>query len=149
MQNLGRGVATIHIEFPEAVEGSFEVSLRRQSSRRASVRSGGQKPVPARTPSRYTRPGVKRETQFDELAAGIWYVSVDGFVRAPRSGSELANFQEEIEFVAEEEFEESDLDMEVRGAANLLCKYVLGRRCAVPNYYFQLKEFIETFSLVA
>ncbi|MEE8164068.1 MAG: hypothetical protein V3T64_00720, partial [Myxococcota bacterium] len=94
----GQGVATIRIEFPEIVEGDFEVSLRRQTSRRGGPRSGGKKNAPARTPSRYTRTGVNRETQFNGLASGTWYASVDGLVRAPRSGYKLTNIHEEIEF---------------------------------------------------
>jgi len=93
-----QGVATIYIEFPEIVDGDFEVSLRRQTSRRAGPRGGGKPNAPTRTPSRLARSGVHRETQFDELASGSWYASIDGLVLAPRSRCELTEIHEEIEF---------------------------------------------------
>jgi len=89
------GIATIHIDFPELVQGRFKVSLQRQ---RSGSRGAPRKNSSIRSSSPHTRTGVERETQFDSLAPGLWAARVEGTLKAPLSDSNLADVDEFVEF---------------------------------------------------
>jgi tetratricopeptide (TPR) repeat protein len=93
-----QGVATLRIEFPEIVAGMFKVSLQRRVSRKTPGRPVAKSGGPGRSHSLHTRSGVQRETQFDGLAPGHWVAYVDGTLSAPRSGTQLAQIRQEVEF---------------------------------------------------
>ena len=84
------GALSLRIGFPDAVEGEFDVFLHRKSPKRgrggASHRRG--RPI---------RRGVRRETQIDGIAPGLWFLSLEGVLQAPRSHAVLAEIDEEIE----------------------------------------------------
>ncbi len=84
------GDLTLQLEFPDAIEGEFEIALGRRSTKR------GRGHTPRRE-GRHVRAGVQRETQFDRVAAGAWFLSIDGELRAPRSKAVLAKIHEELE----------------------------------------------------
>jgi tRNA A-37 threonylcarbamoyl transferase component Bud32 len=84
------GDLTLRIEFPDAIEGEFDVQLHRRSVKRGRGASGRRDGRPARS-------GVRRETQLDRIAPGTWYLSIEGSLRAPRSHAVLAEVHEEIE----------------------------------------------------
>ncbi len=84
------GDLTLQLEFPDAIEGEFEVKLGRRSTKRGR----GQTP---RRHGRLLRAGVQRETQFDRVAPGVWFLSIEGELRAPRSHAVLAKIHEELE----------------------------------------------------
>ncbi len=84
------GQLTLRIEFPDAIEGEFEIQLRRHSVKRS--RSGA-----SRREGRPVRSGVQRETQLDGIAPGSWFLAIEGELRAPRSHAVLAKVREEIE----------------------------------------------------
>ena len=86
----GTGELTLHLFFPIEIEGEFEVQLFRKSQRRG--RTAGSRPS-----APHTRSSVRRETQIDRIAPGIWYLSIEGELRAPKSGAILGNISEEIE----------------------------------------------------
>ncbi len=88
------GGLTLRIEFPEAIEGGFEVQLHRRSAKRS--RSGA-----GRRDGQARRSGVQRETQIDRIAPGTWFLSIEGTLRAPRSHAVLAEVHEEIEVSVE------------------------------------------------
>lgn len=76
------GSLSLRIEFPEAIDGSFGVRLRR----RGGGRTRGQQ-----------RSGVRRETQFDGLAVGLYALELEGELRAPRSQAVLARVRDALE----------------------------------------------------
>ncbi|MAG30498.1 MAG: hypothetical protein CL908_06335 [Deltaproteobacteria bacterium] len=84
------GQLTLRVHFPDEIQGEFEVQLHQRSQRK--IRANGQ-----RSSSRHTRKGVQRETQFDRVTTGPWFVTIDGTLRARRSGAILAEVSEEIE----------------------------------------------------
>ncbi|MBK7948569.1 MAG: hypothetical protein IPK00_07445 [Deltaproteobacteria bacterium] len=88
------GSASLRLEFPAAIEGEFEIRLRRRTSRRA-------RSAPARRETRHLRKGVHRETQFDHVAPGAWFLAIDGELRSPRSRAVLAKIHEELEIQIE------------------------------------------------
>jgi len=83
----GTGELTLHLRFPEEIEGEFDVRLFR--------RSRGRGRAPLGSPS-HTRSGVHRETQFDRVTAGVWFLAIDGTLEAPESRAILAAISEEI-----------------------------------------------------
>jgi tRNA A-37 threonylcarbamoyl transferase component Bud32/predicted negative regulator of RcsB-dependent stress response len=84
------GELTVALRFPHENDGEFEVQLFRQSPRRG--RSGG-----SRSSASHTRSGVRRETQFDGILPGVWFLQIEGQLRAPKSGASLASICEEVE----------------------------------------------------
>ncbi len=96
-----RGGVTVEIDFPQRIEGDFVVALRRTSLRRSgargSARGGARRPTGPPPPAPHRRAGVRRETQLDGVAPGIWYARIEGRLSAPRSGAELARIEREQE----------------------------------------------------
>ncbi len=86
----GTGDLTLRLSFPDEVEASFEVSLSRRSGRRG--RSARLRSSPP-----HTRHCVCRETQFDRVTPGSWFLRVEGTLRAPLSRATLLPVDEEIE----------------------------------------------------
>ncbi|MFO0691490.1 MAG: protein kinase [Myxococcota bacterium] len=88
------GSLSLRLEFPDVIEGEFEVRLRRRTGKRGRSAAG-------RRETRHLRKGVHRETQFDRIAPGVWYLGLDGELRAPRSRAVLAKVHEELEVQVE------------------------------------------------
>ena len=86
----GSGELTLRIDFPEEIDGEFDVRLFRRSQHRG----GSNNP---RGSASHTRSSVHRETQFDRVASGVWFLVIDGTLHAPRSGAILTTISEEIE----------------------------------------------------
>ena len=84
------GELTLHLLFPNEIEGEFDVQLFRKSQRRG--RANGSRSSPS-----YTRSSVRRETQMDRLAPGVWFLTIEGELRAPKSGASLGTVSEEVE----------------------------------------------------
>ena len=82
----GRGELSLHLEFPDAIDGEFDIRLRPGKDTSFALRR--------RAPR--TRTGVRRETQFDRVPAGRWILVIDGMLRAKESGSTLARVEEEV-----------------------------------------------------
>jgi tetratricopeptide (TPR) repeat protein len=96
----GTGQLSLRLILPDQLEGEFEIRLHRRRRRRGrppGARSSSPSPSTRRGRGRRTRRGVRRETQFDGLAPGRWFVSIDGPLRAPRSQAELASIAEVLE----------------------------------------------------
>jgi tRNA A-37 threonylcarbamoyl transferase component Bud32 len=94
----GRGHLGLALVFPEAVRGEFEVMLFRRSRRRVG-------PPIQRGQAAFVRTGVRRETQFERVPEGEWWLVVEGTLEAPRSGAVLARVAEtlEVEIDADED----------------------------------------------
>jgi len=78
------GGLTLDLDFPDGVEGDFEVRLvrrRRSRNERRAIR----------------RTGVRRETQFDDVPPGEWRVEIEGRLCAARSRAELARVDERVD----------------------------------------------------
>ena len=78
------GDLTLHLLFPDGVDGDFEVRLVRRNRRRDD-----------RRPIR--RVGVRRETQFDGVPPGAWRVEIEGRLHAAQSRAELAWIEESVD----------------------------------------------------
>jgi tetratricopeptide (TPR) repeat protein len=92
------GQLALRLDFPESIEGEFEIALHRKSPKRGDARANGRPHQNARRPrGRMTRSGVHRETQFDRLGPGFWFVTIDGQLSARGSGATLATISEEID----------------------------------------------------
>ncbi len=97
------GKLTLHLNFPDTVEGQFDVTLHRKSSKmRKRGRGGAGLPnessaTNSRARTATTRSGVRRETQFDHVLPGKWFITLEGDLKAPISGARLASVTEEIE----------------------------------------------------
>ena len=105
----GTGELTLRLGFPDEIEGEFDVQLFRRSQRRGRVNQ-------ARGSASHTRRSVHRETQFDRIPPGIWFLAIDGTLHAPRSGAILATISDEIEVT------------------------ITARKCASINHAFQAVE---------
>jgi tRNA A-37 threonylcarbamoyl transferase component Bud32 len=86
----GSGELTLSLRFPDEIMGEFDVQLFRKSQRRRG-------PNGQRGSASCTRPSVRRETQFDRVPSGIWFLAIDGTLQAPKSRAVLASISEEIE----------------------------------------------------
>jgi tRNA A-37 threonylcarbamoyl transferase component Bud32/predicted negative regulator of RcsB-dependent stress response len=86
----GTGQLTLKLRFPNEVDGDFEVCLRRRS--RHKVRTPSVRAAPP-----HTRASVHRETQFDRVHPGAWFLSIEGTIRASKSHTILLRVDEEIE----------------------------------------------------
>ncbi len=86
----GTGELTLRLRFPEEIEGEFEVRLFRRSHRGGRASS-------QRSSASHTRSSVHRETQIDRVAPGVWFLKIDGSLRAPISHATLATISDEIE----------------------------------------------------
>jgi tetratricopeptide (TPR) repeat protein len=84
------GELTLRLAFPDEIEGEFDVQLFRRSPRRSRANN-------ARNSAPHTRSSVHRETQFDRVPAGIWFLAIDGSLHAPKSRAILDQISEEIE----------------------------------------------------
>ncbi len=93
----GAGQLALRLELSDRVDGDFEVALRRRSRRGARAARPLLRLGAGRPRASLRRAGVQRETQFDGLAPGRWFITVDGVLRAPRSRAELAAVAEEVE----------------------------------------------------
>ncbi|CAM9427634.1 unnamed protein product, partial [Discosporangium mesarthrocarpum] len=78
------GGLTLHLLFPEGVDGDFEVRLVKRRRRRDE-----RKPI--------RRTGVRRETQFDGVPPGEWRVEIEGRLHAAQSRAELARVAEQVD----------------------------------------------------
>ncbi|MFK7894194.1 MAG: protein kinase [Myxococcota bacterium] len=83
------GSLTLRLIFPDTVEGQFDVAMYRKAGK-ANGRGHSGKPAESRT-------GVRRETQFDRVMPGKWFITIGGRLEAPASGARLAWVDEEIE----------------------------------------------------
>ena len=83
------GRLTLRLDFPDEIDGDFEIQLHRRSQRKA--RANGQ-----RSTAPHTRKSVHRETQFDRVGPGVWFVSVEGELRARESGALLGEISDEL-----------------------------------------------------
>ena len=98
------GTLTLRLVFPDTVEGRFNVSIHRKRAK-TRKRSGpnhsnakaSSKRTNARTRATETRSGVRRETQFDHVLPGKWFVTLEGQLEAPISSARLAEINEEFE----------------------------------------------------
>ena len=86
----GTGELTLRLDFSDEIEGEFDVRLFRRSQRRGRANS-------QRGSASHTRSSVHRETQFDRVAPGAWFLVIDGTLRSPKSRATLAAISEEIE----------------------------------------------------
>ena len=86
----GTGELTLRLAFPSEIEGEFDVRLFRKSPLRA--RANNRRSTPS-----HTRSSVHRETQFDRVPAGAWFLMIEGTLHAPKSRAILAQISEEIE----------------------------------------------------
>ena len=99
----GWGDAVIAIEYPSELRGAFSVRLSRSKggSRRLPRTSSPSAALRAKrsasTSSRLQRHMVSRETQFQRLRAGRWWVSVDGYLQSPSGEEVIATHCEEQE----------------------------------------------------
>jgi tetratricopeptide (TPR) repeat protein len=84
------GELTLRLRFPDAIEGEFEVLLLRRSRQRGRSNE-------KRVSTPHARTGVHRETQFDRVMPGTWFVAIDGTLKAPKSHAILAKISDEIE----------------------------------------------------
>jgi tetratricopeptide (TPR) repeat protein len=90
----GWGDAVIAIEYPSELRGSFSVHLSRskQAASRLPRTSSPSAAMRAQrrssTSSRHHHYMVSRETQFRQVRAGRWWVTVDGYLQSP-SGAEM------------------------------------------------------------
>jgi tRNA A-37 threonylcarbamoyl transferase component Bud32 len=95
----------VALEYPAELRGSFGVRLARRRRRgRGGPRTGS--PSTALQASRKARPGhprerhlVARETDFRNIPAGRWYVTVDGYLQTPSEDGVVATHLEEKEVV--------------------------------------------------
>jgi len=92
----GHGELAVSLLFPDAIEGDFVVSIARRSRKPDRAQRSDAAPAGLARPDRYTRIGVRRETQFARLAPGCWFVTIQGPLRAPESEAILASVLEEI-----------------------------------------------------
>ena len=83
------GHLNLHLLFANEIEGEFEIQLFRKSQRQSRSKSSGGSAI-------HTRSSVQRETQFDRIAAGIWFLSIEGKLRAPESAATLASVSDEL-----------------------------------------------------
>jgi tRNA A-37 threonylcarbamoyl transferase component Bud32 len=86
----GTGELTLRLQFPDGVDGQFDIQLFRRSKARG-------RPEGARASASHTRSGVHRETQLDRLPTGVWFLEIEGTVHAPDSGVVLSTVSEELE----------------------------------------------------
>jgi len=90
----GWGDAVIAIEYPDELRGAFSVHLSRsqQAARRLPRTSSPSAALRAKrrasASSRNHHYMVSRETQFRQIRAGRWWVTVDGYLQSP-SGAEV------------------------------------------------------------
>ena len=96
----GTGELSVRLVFPEEISGEFEIRLHRKSARKGRA-TGDRGDTPRSRPTRHTRPGVRRETQFDRVGSGTWFLSIDGTLQALASKAKLAHVQEEIQIEIE------------------------------------------------
>lgn len=80
------GEFTLLLDFPDDVDGEFDVRLRRR---------GGA--LPGRARSAHRRSGVRRETQLDRILPGEWTLEIDGLLRARGAGATLARVEERVD----------------------------------------------------
>jgi tRNA A-37 threonylcarbamoyl transferase component Bud32 len=103
----GKGDLTISIEYPSELRGTFNVRVARsRAGAMTQNRRIGRIATPAAAQrakrnagsgSRTERTLVSRETQFNDLVTGSWFVTIDGFLQAADGDEVLATHQEERE----------------------------------------------------
>jgi tetratricopeptide (TPR) repeat protein len=86
----GQGRLIVSLRFPDEIEGEFELQLFPHRRRRGRNAGPG-------VSASHSRPGVRRETQFDRVPAGRWILAIEGTLRAPKSGTILGEISEELE----------------------------------------------------
>ena len=80
----GRGDLTVHLNYPEELDGSFRVRVTRRRGRRRAT-SAKADPGEDRAATRYDHPMVARETRFQRIQARTWWVRVEGLLQDPES----------------------------------------------------------------
>ncbi|MEM9174513.1 MAG: protein kinase, partial [Myxococcota bacterium] len=80
------GDLTLHLRFPDGVDGDFEVRLVKPGRRRDERKA-------------IRRTGVRRETQFDGVPPGEWRLEIEGRLFAAKSRAELATIEERRDVV--------------------------------------------------
>ncbi|MDH3214053.1 MAG: protein kinase [Myxococcales bacterium] len=99
----GRGDIAVSIEYPAEIRGTFSVRLStrkpkgRLSGRILNPAAAQRAKLRASSSSRTEHHMISRETQFREISAGRYYVTVDGFLQSAESGDVLATHCEDRE----------------------------------------------------
>jgi tetratricopeptide (TPR) repeat protein len=103
----GKGDLAVSIEYPSELRGTFSVRVAKSRAKaKAQNRKAGRITTPeeaqrakreAGSGSRTERTMVSRETQFHDLAARSWFVTVDGFLQAADGEEVLTTHVEEQE----------------------------------------------------
>lgn len=89
-QRRATGGLTLRLAFPDEIDGDFEVRLTRRSGKRS-------RSAVARSGPPHTRQHVRRETQFDRVTPGPWFLTIEGTLHAPLSRAMLLQVEDEIE----------------------------------------------------
>jgi len=100
----GRGDLALSLEYPAELRGTFSIRLSRRRGRRRGPRCASPAAAErvrrrARRASRTERHLVSREASFARLGAGLWIISVDGFLQAQGDESVLAAHFEQREIL--------------------------------------------------
>jgi tetratricopeptide (TPR) repeat protein len=95
----GRGDLAVHLAYPDELEGTFRVRVSRRRPRQRRPTRGAE-PVADlgldRAATRTDHPMVSRETRFQRLRAGHWWVRAEGVLQDPESDEVLeSRFAEE------------------------------------------------------
>jgi tRNA A-37 threonylcarbamoyl transferase component Bud32 len=95
----GRGDLSVHLAYPDELEGTFRVRISRRKPRARRPARGAETPADLgldRAATRTDHPMVSRETRFQRLRAGSWWVRVEGVLQDPESDEILeSRFAEE------------------------------------------------------
>ncbi len=95
----GRGDLSVHLAYPDELEGTFRVRVSRRMPRARRPARGGETAADLgldRAATRTDHPMVSRETRFQRLRAGSWWVRVEGVLQDPESDEILeSRFAEE------------------------------------------------------
>jgi len=92
----GRGDLVVHIEFPLELQGSFSVRLATtQGKWKRLPRSGRANAAKKGVATRLEHYDIGRETQFQGLRPGLYFVTVEGVLRDPDSGELVTDPYEE------------------------------------------------------
>jgi tRNA A-37 threonylcarbamoyl transferase component Bud32 len=95
----GRGDLAVHLAYPDELEGTFRVRVSRRRPRQRKPVRGAEPTADLgldRAATRTDHPMVSRETRFQRLRAGNWWVRVEGVLQDPDSEEVLeSRFAEE------------------------------------------------------
>jgi tRNA A-37 threonylcarbamoyl transferase component Bud32 len=103
----GKGDLAVSIEYPSELRGTFSVRIAKSRAKaKAQNHKAGRITAPeaaqrakreAGSGSRTERTMVSRETRFSDLAAGTWFITVDGFLQSADTDDVLGTQFEERE----------------------------------------------------